>query len=75
MGREYIKRLMQSLFEKLKDKCQGTAADADEQLPGKLNSYDDYGCALIHYISALNYHELVQILHDYGANLSLKTAT
>jgi ankyrin repeat protein len=72
MGREYIKRLMQSLFEKLKEKFQGTAG---EQLQGLLNSFDEYGCALIHYIAALNYHELVHILYEYGANLSLKTAT
>jgi ankyrin repeat protein len=60
------------LFEKLKEKCQG---NADEPLPGLLNSYDEYGCALIHYIAALNYHELVHILNEYGANLSLKTGT
>ena len=72
MGREYIKRLMQNLFEKLIVKFQGTT---EEQVQGLLNSYDEYGCALIHYIAALNYHELVHILNYYGANLSLKTAT
>ena len=68
MGREYIKRLMLNLFEKLKNKYAGT-----NELKLMLNQCDEKGCAILHYIAALNYHELVQILHDYEANLSLKT--
>jgi ankyrin repeat protein len=27
----------------------------------------------LHYVAALNYHELVPIFYHFGANLSLKT--
>ena len=33
------------------------------------------GATLIHYFAALNYHEMIQVLSHYGANLSLKTST
>jgi len=70
MSREYIKRLMSTLFEKLKLKYSGNS-----ELKILINTLDESGCGLLHYIAALNYHELIQIMHDYSANLSLKTAT
>jgi hypothetical protein len=68
MSREYIKRLMLNLFEKLKQKSQGI-----DELKTLIDSIDDRGCALLHYVAALNYQELVEVIHDYGGNLSLKT--
>lgn len=38
-----------------------------------VNSLDNSGCSLLHYVAALNYHELVPIFYHFGANLSLKT--
>lgn len=64
MSREYIKRVMVSLFEKLHHKNP-------ESLKQDLNSKDDKGCALIHYICALNYHDLIPLMHEYGADINL----
>lgn len=38
-----------------------------------MNSLDEHGCSLLHYVAALDYHEIVNLLHEYGADLSLKT--
>jgi ankyrin repeat protein len=66
MSREYIKRLLKTILEKLKSKFS-------EQMLELVDSFDENGCALVHYVTALNYHELIPILNEYGANMSLKT--
>jgi hypothetical protein len=38
-----------------------------------MNEIDDYGFALIHYFSYLNYHEAIKLLADIGVDLNIKT--
>lgn len=67
MNREYIKRVMSTILEKFKINQSDTSSI--------VNSLDDHGCSLLHYVAALNYHEIVNLLHEYGADLSLKTGS
>jgi hypothetical protein len=39
-----------------------------------LNATDSEGAALVHYVAALNYHEVIPIIHSFGGNLSVKTS-
>jgi ankyrin repeat protein len=38
-----------------------------------LNEYDPNGATLIHYITAMNYHEMITLLHEYGADINILT--
>lgn len=38
-----------------------------------INEIDAEGGALIHYITALDYYELLNLLHENGADLNLKS--
>jgi uncharacterized protein YpbB len=67
ISREYISRLLQTILERLK------AKNTHEEFLNLLNSIDLSGCSILHYVAALNYHELVSIFYQFGANLSLKT--
>ena len=60
-------QIARKLFNKLKGKfgAKRTAL--------MLNEKDSQGCALIHYIAALNYYEMIELLKDYGAALDIKT--
>lgn len=60
-------QIARKLFAKLKEKF-GVARTAR-----MLNEKDSQGCALVHYIAALNYYELIELLKDYGAALNIKT--
>ena len=55
------------LFKKLKEKF------GVEETAKLINEKDSSGCALIHYIAALNYYELIEVLKSYGAELDIKT--
>ena len=39
-----------------------------------MNLVDEKGASLLHYITALNYYELIPILHEYGANVNIKSS-
>jgi len=54
---------MRTLLDKLFNKNP-------EELKHELNYKDERGLALIHYVCALNYHELIPILHEYGADIN-----
>lgn len=38
-----------------------------------LNSFDANGVALIHYIVALNYYELIQTICEHGGDINIKS--
>jgi len=65
--REQFGKVCVEVLQKLKEKF-GSVRTANF-----LNSYDEHGCALIHYISVLDYYELIEPLHSFGAILDIKT--
>ena len=38
-----------------------------------INSVDSNGATLLHYVTALNYYELIPLLHENGADINIKT--
>lgn len=38
-----------------------------------LNEQDEQGATLIHYVTALDYHELITLLHEHGCDINVKT--
>lgn len=38
-----------------------------------LNEQDQNGACFIHYVTALNYYEMITLLHDNGADINLLT--
>jgi hypothetical protein len=63
----HFMQIARKLFNKLREKfgAKRTAL--------MLNEKDSQGCALIHYIAALNYYEMIELLRSYGAALDIKT--
>ena len=43
-----------------------------EEVARVLDAPDDQGVSLIHYLTALDYSELIEFVHSYGANINLK---
>jgi ankyrin repeat protein len=37
-----------------------------------LEEFDEFGAKLIHYACALNLHEMICVLHEFGCNLDAK---
>ena len=57
-----IKSTIQSLTEKV----------SATEMAQMLDSLDDQGIGLVHYFTALDYAEGVELIHKHGANVNLK---
>ena len=44
-----------------------------EERMALINGLDQYGAALLHYITALDYSELISILYEHGADLNVQS--
>jgi ankyrin repeat protein len=38
-----------------------------------IDSYDEHGFALVHYLAHVNYFEAIKLIFQHGANLNIKT--
>jgi hypothetical protein len=56
IGREYIKRVMNTIFARIKE------TEGEKPLHEIVNDFDEYGCSLVHYMAAINYHEIIALL-------------
>jgi ankyrin repeat protein len=63
MNREFLKRVMTKILNRMKSELPN---DERFQL---INESDQYGGSLIHYVTALDYSELIVLLYEHGANL------
>ena len=43
-----------------------------EEVARVLDAPDEQGASLVHYLTALDYSELIEFVHSYGANINLK---
>ena len=66
MNREFFKRVFTKLFNRMKDELN------NEVKIKLINEIDQYGGCLLHYIAALDYYELIPLLHESGADLNIK---
>lgn len=46
---------------------------AREEVVKILNEADEQGATLIHYVTALDYHELIVLLQEHGSDINAKT--
>jgi hypothetical protein len=56
LNREFLKRVMTKVLQRLKDEVP-----LEERLK-LINAVDENGATLLHYVTALNYYELIQLL-------------
>ena len=68
LNREFIKRVLTKILEKIKEEI------TNEEATKLINEIDEYGASLLHYVTAINYYELIPILHEAGADLNIKTS-
>lgn len=47
----------------------------NEERLSLINELDPNGGALIHYITALNYYEIIPLLHEHGADINIQSSS
>eukprot|EP00347_Sterkiella_histriomuscorum_P020850 403336227 len=67
LNQEFTIRVIEKFLIKMK------AELPDEERIRLLNEHDQYGGTLIHYITGLNYYKLIPILHEFGADINMRT--
>jgi ankyrin repeat protein len=68
LNREFIKRVMTKMLTRMKDELNS------EERMRLVNDLDEYGGSLLHYVTALDYYEMIPLLHEYGADLNIKSS-
>ena len=67
LNKEFIKRVLQKILNRLREKF----SEIDrKQL---INDFDQDGNTILHYVTALNYYELIPLLYENGADLNVKS--
>lgn len=69
LNKEFAIRVIDKLLKRMK------AEMTDEVRIRLLNEYDQYGGTLIHYITGLNYYELIPLLHANGVDINIRTSS
>lgn len=68
LNKEFIKRVLQKILNRLREKF----SEIDrKQL---INDFDQDGNTILHYVTALNYYELIPLLYENGADLNVKSS-
>lgn len=67
LNRELFKRVLIKILLRLK------AEFSSEDALKLVNSVDEHDASILHYVSALNYYELIPILVENGADVNLKS--
>lgn len=68
LNREFVKRVLVKILERMKNEM------SESERKNLLNQFDPNGATLLHYVTALNYYELIPVLHEYGADINIKSA-
>lgn len=69
LNKEFIIRVMTKTLQRMKVEIQ------EEERLQLINQLDEYGGSLLHYVTALNYYELIQVLVENGANINIQSST
>ncbi len=67
LGRAAFEKLVHGLFKRLRQRLGA------EETVRIINEQDEHGCALLHYVTALDYYELIEVFAHYGAALDVMT--
>ena len=67
LNREFIKRVLQKIVDRMNKEM------TLQEKKSLINSIDSNGATLLHYVTALNYYELIPLLHENGADINMKT--
>ena len=66
VSRRGFQRVFRKAFARLKHQAPVSWQEV-------INERNAHGCSLLHYVAALDYFELIELFHEFGADLNIKT--
>lgn len=66
LNKEFIKRVLEKILAKLKSE------KTEAERLALINTLDEKGASLLHYVTALNYYDLISLLVEFGADINVK---